>query len=156
MRCAWSEVSIQYKDDQGYNFMNNENFDQVLLQDAMIDSWFSLKERNGCRNPLSCWKWGLPMSVTFAYVYGGSRLYRTGWKGQHSHECSETCQIGNRAEISAAFVNEGDKIKIDTQLKVVYWTGRNLIRMDLKEIQELIKTMGNQPQRIETKARYLS
>jgi elongation factor P len=38
VRVERKEYQFLYKDDQGYNFMDNETFEQVAVQEAMVDA----------------------------------------------------------------------------------------------------------------------
>ena len=119
----WDEVRMErrnyqflYKDDQGYNFMNNENFDQVLLQEAMIEGTEFLKEGMDVEilfhaeneTPMSV---TLPMFMVLEVVYT-----EPGEKGNTATNALKPAKLETGAEIKVPlFVNEGDKIKIDTQ-----------------------------------------
>lgn len=116
VRMERRKYQFLYKDDQGYNFMNNENYDQVLIQDGMIDGIEFLKEGMDVEilfhaeneTPLSV---SLPPFMILEVVYT-----EPGIKGDTATNALKPAKLETGAEIKVPlFVNEGDKIKIDTQ-----------------------------------------
>lgn len=63
-----------YKDDNGYNFMNNETFEQISIEEEMIDNYQFMKEGQGVEimvhadteTPLTC---ELPAFVELEITY---------------------------------------------------------------------------------------
>ncbi|MDZ4708368.1 MAG: elongation factor P [Saprospiraceae bacterium] len=116
VRMERRKYQFLYKDDQGYNFMNNENYDQVLLQETMIDGTEFLKEGMDVEilfhaeneTPLSV---TLPMHMILEVVYT-----EPGVRGDTATNTLKPARLETGAEIKVPlFVNEGDKIKVDTQ-----------------------------------------
>ncbi len=116
VRMERRKYQFLYKDDQGYNFMNNENYDQVLIQDTMIDGTEFLKEGMDVEilfhaekeTPLSV---SLPMHMILVVTYT-----EPGVRGDTATNALKIAKLETGAEIKVPlFVNEGDKIKVDTQ-----------------------------------------
>ncbi|MBC7885510.1 MAG: elongation factor P [Saprospiraceae bacterium] len=116
VRMERRKYQFLYQDDQGYNFMNNENYDQVLLQATMIDGTEFLKEGMDVEilfhaeneTPLSV---TLPMHMVLEVVYT-----EPGVRGDTATNALKSAKLETGAEIKVPlFVNEGDKIKVDTQ-----------------------------------------
>lgn len=116
VRMERRKYQFLYKDDQGYNFMNNENYDQVLLQDTMIDGTEFLKEGMDVEILFHAEKElaltvSLPMHMVLEVVYT-----EPGVRGDTATNALKPARLETGAEIKVPlFVNEGDKIKVDTQ-----------------------------------------
>lgn len=105
-----------YKDDMGYNFMNNETYDQITLQEALINNPPLLKEGENCEIlfhaekelALTC---ELPQHVIMEVTYS-----EPGVRGDTATNASKPAELETGAKINVPlFVNQGDKIKIDTK-----------------------------------------
>jgi len=106
-----------YKDDMGYHFMNAETFEQVPIDEALIDNKGLLSDgmevevvyHADTETPLLV---NLPMNVTFEITYT-----EPGVRGDTSSTNSlKPATIETGATIMVPlFVNTGDKIKIDTR-----------------------------------------
>lgn len=105
-----------YKDETGYNFMNQETFDQVTLDENMVDGKEFFKEGQEIdilfhaetEKPLFC---ELPphiiLEVTFA---------EPGVKGNTATNAFKNATVETGATIQVPmFVETGDVIKIDTR-----------------------------------------
>lgn len=106
-----------YKDDMGYIFMNNETFDQVTIQEDIINAADLLKEGQNVEivyhadteTPLSC---ELPPFVEMEITYT-----EPGVRGDTSSTSSlkpATVETGATINVPL-FINNGEKIKIDTR-----------------------------------------
>lgn len=104
-----------YKDDQGFHFMNNETYDQVMIQEKLIDNPQFLKEGATIEilydaekdNPLSI---ELPQYEIFEIMQTDP-----GAKGNTATNVTKPARIETGAEIKVPiFINEGDKVKIET------------------------------------------
>ncbi|MFV0345995.1 MAG: elongation factor P [Bacteroidales bacterium] len=105
-----------YKDDAGYNFMNTETFEQILLEEGMIDNQSLLKEGLICdlilhaetETPLNLeMPANVEMEVTFAEPSEkGNTASSTALK-QATVETGATIMV-------PLFINTGDTIKVDT------------------------------------------
>ncbi len=105
-----------YNDDSGYHFMNTENYEQTFLPKEMINAPQFLKEGNSVdimfhadeERALSC---DLPPFVEMEITYT-----EPGIKGDTATNTTKPAKIETGAEIKVPlFINEGDKVKIDTR-----------------------------------------
>ena len=104
-----------YKDESGYHFMNNETYDQVFLQEEMIDNAKFLKEGaqieilydTDNESPLTI---ELPQYEIFEITQTDP-----GAKGNTATNATKPAIIESGAEIKVPiFINEGDKVRIET------------------------------------------
>jgi elongation factor P len=102
-----------YKDDSGYNFMDNETFEQIVVQEAMIDAPKFLKDGqevsvaiNGeTDQPMSV---ELPDKLVLRVTYS-----EPGAKGDTATRTLKPATVETGATINVPlFVNEGDLIRI--------------------------------------------
>lgn len=105
-----------YQDDLGYIFMNQENFEQITLDDKLVDNPGLLKEgmeveiliHAETENPLIC---ELPQFVEMEITYT-----EPGIKGDTATNTLKPATIETGAEIRVPlFIDNGDFIKIDTR-----------------------------------------
>jgi len=104
-----------YKDDQGYHFMNNDDYNQIFLEEAIIDSPGLLKDGQNVtivfnaedESPLTC---DLPAHVILEVT-----ATEPGIKGNTATNATKPATLETGAIINVPlFINENDKIKIDT------------------------------------------
>jgi elongation factor P len=105
-----------YNDETGFHFMNNDDFEQVSLDAAMINNTELLKEGQDVdilfhaetEMPLIC---ELPVNVILEVTYA-----EPGVKGDTATNVTKqaTVETGTRINVPL-FVNVGDKIKVDTE-----------------------------------------
>jgi len=89
-----------YKDDSGYNFMHAETFEQIPIEESIINAPQYLKEGQAVEivvhadteTPLSC---ELPPFVEMLITYS-----EPGAKGQYRYKRNERCNCGNRSNCS--------------------------------------------------------
>jgi elongation factor P len=105
-----------YKDDQGYHFMNNETYDQVAIQETMIDHPEFLKEGGEVdilyhaaeEMPLVL---EMPSNIVFEVTYT-----EPGVRGDTATNALKKATIETGASVKVPlFINEGDLVKIDTK-----------------------------------------
>jgi elongation factor P len=106
-----------YKDESGYIFMHNETYEQILIEESIIESADLLKEGQeveivfhaDTETPLSC---ELPPFIEMEVTYT-----EPGLKGDTaSSSASKQATVETGAIIHVPlFVNTGDRIKIDTR-----------------------------------------
>lgn len=105
-----------YKDDTGYHFMHEENYEQLQLEEELINAPHLLKENQGVEvlfhadteTPLNC---ELPAYVELVITYT-----EPGVKGDTATNTLKPATLETGAEINVPlFLNEGDKIKVDTR-----------------------------------------
>ena len=104
-----------YKDDMGYHFMDNNTYEQVPIQEAMINNPTLLKEGQDVEivyhaeteTALSC---ELPQFVELEVAYT-----EPGVKGDTATNTLKPAKLETGAEINIPlFISTGEKIKIDT------------------------------------------
>jgi elongation factor P len=105
-----------YEDEDGLNFMNNEDFEQIVLNKKLIDRPDLIKEGmevdmlyHGGTNQLLTLE--LPQTVIMKITYT-----EPGLKGDTATNAFKPATVETGAEVRVPlFINEGDLIKIDTQ-----------------------------------------
>ena len=108
-----------YKDDIGYHFMHLETYDQIILEETMIESKDLLKDGQeveimyhaDTETPLTC---DMPPFVVMEVTYT-----EPGVKGDTSSSTAlkpATIETGVTINVPI-FINEGEKIKVDTRTK---------------------------------------
>ena len=102
-----------YKDDNGYNFMDNETFEQIVVQEAMIDAPKFLKDGQEVQvsingetdQPMSV---ELPDKLVLRVTYS-----EPGAKGDTATRTLKPATVETGATINVPlFVNEGDLIRV--------------------------------------------
>lgn len=115
VRVERRKFQFLYKDDMGYHFMNNEDFEQIALQESMIEHPEYLKEgleveilfQASNDLPLSL---DLPAQIIAEVVYT-----EPGLRGDTATNTLKPAKIDTGAEVRVPlFINLGDKIKVDT------------------------------------------
>lgn len=110
-----------YKDDTGYNFMNNQTFEQVNIAEELISAPDLLKEGQEAEimfhadteMPLSC---ELPPFVELEVVYS-----EPGVKGDTATNTLKPAKVETGATIHVPlFINTGEKIRVDTRTHSYY------------------------------------
>ncbi len=105
-----------YKDDMGYYFMNSENFEQVTIPEDIITAAQFLKEGQeveilfhaDTETPLTC---DMPAYVVLTITYT-----EPGEKGNTATNAMKEATVETGAIVKVPlFVNEGEKIKVDTR-----------------------------------------
>ncbi|MDP4187188.1 MAG: elongation factor P [Bacteroidota bacterium] len=108
-----------YKDDNGFNFMHTETFEQITINPDMIENSDLMKEGQKVEvvyhvdtdTPLTC---ELPPFVVLEITYS-----EPGIKGDTSSTTamkSATLETGTSINVPL-FINQGDKIKVDTRTR---------------------------------------
>lgn len=104
-----------YKDDFGLNFMNSETFEQVSIPEALIENADFLNDgmevealyNSATNDILTC---ELPNYVVLEVTYS-----EPGVKGDTATNATKPATLETGAIVNVPlFINEGDKIKIDT------------------------------------------
>lgn len=105
-----------YKDENGYNFMHSETFDQVSIEESIISAPQFLKEGQGVEimfhaeteTPLSC---DLPAFVELTITYT-----EPGLKGDTATNTLKQATVDTGATVFVPlFIGEGERIKVDTR-----------------------------------------
>lgn len=115
IRVERRQYQYLYKEDDTYHFMNNETFDQVGINENLINNPSLLSEGLVCdiafnadtETPLTC---ELPATVVLEVTYT-----EHGLKGDTANNALKPATVETGAQIKVPlFVNLGDKIKINT------------------------------------------
>jgi elongation factor P len=115
IRVERRKYQFLYKDDNGYNFMNMETFEQINLPEVLINAPQFLKEGDEVEitfhaeeeTPLTC---ELPNSVVLEVTYT-----EPGVKGDTATNALKPATVETGAEVRVPlFINQGDKIKVNT------------------------------------------
>ncbi|HLN53124.1 MAG TPA: elongation factor P [Lentimicrobium sp.] len=105
-----------YKDDNGYNFMHSETFDQVSIEEALITAPQFLKEGQAVEimfhaeteTPLTC---DLPPFVELTVTYT-----EPGLRGDTATNTLKQATVDTGAIVNVPlFINEGERIRVDTR-----------------------------------------
>jgi len=105
-----------YKDASGYNFMHSETFEQVMIEEVLINAPQFLKEGQAVEilfhadteTPLVC---ELPAFVVLEITYA-----EPGVKGDTATNTLRPATLETGATVNIPlFVNSGEKIKVDTR-----------------------------------------
>ncbi len=116
VRVERRKYQFLYKDDTGYHFMNQSDYEQIFVNENIIDAPQFLKEGEVVEIlfhaeeelPLTC---ELPASVIMEITYT-----EPGIKGDTATNTLKPATVETGAEVKVPlFINTGDKIKIDTR-----------------------------------------
>lgn len=118
VRVERRKFQYSYKDDMGLQFMNTETWEQVGIEEKLIENNDLLKEgeiveilvRADDDSILTC---DLPSNVALEVVYT-----EPGLKGDTATNATKPAKLETGAEVKVPlFINEGDKIKVDTKTR---------------------------------------
>jgi len=105
-----------YKDDMGYNFMNNETFEQISIPGEQIEGVAFLKEGDTIDVQVhaeteTVLTAELPQNVVLEVIYT-----EPGLKGDTATNTLKPAKVETGAEVRVPlFINEGEKIKVNTR-----------------------------------------
>ena len=105
-----------YNDEAGYHFMDNETYDQVALNEAMIERPNLLKE-GGEMEILFHAEKNIPLTAEMpANIILEVTYTEPGVRGDTATNVTKPATVETGAEVKVpVFINQGDKIKIDTK-----------------------------------------
>ncbi len=115
VRVETRSYQFLYAEGQTYHFMNTDDYNQITLQESSLDAPQLLKEgevvtilfNTEDSMPLSV---DMPASVVLEVTYT-----EPGVKGNTATNATKPAKVETGAEVNVPlFINEGDKIKIDT------------------------------------------
>ena len=115
VRVETRKYQYLYSEDSGFHFMNTDTFEQIFLEKTMVGGHEFMKEGQIVEvvfdadeeNPLTC---DLPSSVVLEITYT-----EPGEKGNTATNATKPATLETGANVNVPlFINEGDKIKIDT------------------------------------------
>jgi elongation factor P len=107
-----------YKDDFGFHFMNSDTYEQVMVEESMIENADLIKDGQTAdilfhaetEEALTC---ELPAYVELEITYT-----EPGIKGDTATNATKPATLETGAEIQVPlFINLGDKIKVDTRTR---------------------------------------
>lgn len=118
VRVERRQCQFLYKDEMGYNFMNSETYDQLVIDENMIENPDLMKEglmvdvlfQESNDLVLSV---DLPQTVVLEVTYT-----ETGLKGDTATNATKPATVETGAEVRVPlFINTGDKIKLNTETR---------------------------------------
>ncbi len=115
VRVERKKFQFLYKDDSGFNFMDNETYDQINLQESLIDNSQFLKEGENIEVLFHADK-NLPLTVDLPqYVKLKITYTEPGEKGNTANNATKPATVESGGTVKVPlFVNEGDTIKVET------------------------------------------
>lgn len=105
-----------YKDDMGYHFMDNETYEQIMIEESLMDNPQLLKEGTSLDVLFHAAK-NLPLTTEMPQYLEMQITYtEPGVKGDTATNATKPATIETGAEVRVPlFINEGDWIKINSQ-----------------------------------------
>jgi elongation factor P len=116
VRVERKDYQFLYKDDSGYNFMDTETFEQVALQENMVDAPQFLKDgqevtlmiNTETETPMGV---ELPDKIVLKVIYS-----EPGMKGDTATRTLKPAKVETGATVNVPlFVNEGELIRVNTK-----------------------------------------
>ena len=116
VRVERKEFQYLYKDETGYNFMNNETFEQISVQENVIDAPQFLKDgqevsvliNTETESPMSV---ELPDKIVMRVTYS-----EPGMRGDTATRTLKPATVETGATVMVPlFVNEGELIRVNTK-----------------------------------------
>jgi len=105
-----------YKDDMGYNFMNNETFEQVSIAKDNITGVDFLKEGDTAEVIIHAESETILFAELPAHVVLTITYTEPGIKGDTATNATKPATVETGATIRVPlFINEGEKIRVDTR-----------------------------------------
>lgn len=116
VRVERKDFQFLYKDDTGYSFMNNETFEQITVQEGLIDAPQFLKDGAEVSVLINT-ETELPMTVELPDKIVMLVTYsEPGMKGDTATRTLKAATIETGATVMVPlFVNEGELIRINTK-----------------------------------------
>lgn len=115
IRVERRKFQFLYKDDMGYHFMDNETYEQTMMEERLIDNPGYLKEGDTVEILFHADK-EIPLQLEQPqYVVMEITYTEPGVKGDTATNTLKPATIETGAEIKVPlFVNVGDKVRIET------------------------------------------
>jgi len=116
VRVERKDYQFLYKDDMGYNFMDNETFEQVIVNESLVDAPQFLKDGQEVTILFNT-ETELPMSVELPDKIVTRITYsEPGMRGDTATRTLKAATIETGATVMVPlFVNEGDVIRVNTK-----------------------------------------
>ena len=105
-----------YRDDMGYNFMNTETFEQIPIAEEQIDGVKFLKEGDVVEVQIHAVSGTILTAEMPTHVVLQVTYTEPGIRGDTATNTLKPATVETGAEVRVPlFINEGEKIKIDTR-----------------------------------------
>lgn len=116
VRVERKNYQFLYKDDTGYNFMDNETFEQIAVQEELVDAPQFLKDGQEVSVLINT-ETELPMSIELPDKIVMKVTYsEPGVKGDTATRTLKPATVETGAVVNVPlFVNEGEMIRINTK-----------------------------------------
>ncbi len=116
VRVERRKFQFLYEDEMGFHFMDNETYDQITLDSAMVDHPKLMKEGIEVEILFHSEK-DVPLTMEMPqYIVLEVTYSEPGLKGDTATNAMKPAKVETGAEIRVPlFINEGDKVKIDTR-----------------------------------------
>jgi elongation factor P len=116
VRVERKDYQFLYKDDAGYNFMDNETFEQIAVQEALVDAPQFLKDGQEV-SVLVNTEIDAPMSVELPDKIVVKVTYsEPGVRGDTATRTLKPATVETGATVMVPlFVNEGEMIRVNTK-----------------------------------------
>jgi elongation factor P len=116
VRVERRKYQFLYQDEMGYNFMDNETYDQVSIKEAMLERPDLLKEGMDIEILFHAEK-DLPLTADLPpHIILEITDAEPGVRGDTATNVTKNATVETGANIKVPiFINVGDKIKIDTR-----------------------------------------
>ena len=116
IRVETRKYQFLYKEGESYHFMNTEDYEQISLEENILDNPGLMKEGEIVTISINT-EDGMPLSVDMpASVILEVTHTEPGVKGNTATNATKPATVETGARINVPlFINEGDKIKVDTK-----------------------------------------
>jgi elongation factor P len=116
VRVERKDYQFLYKDDTGYNFMDTETFEQIAVQEALVDAPQFLKDGQEV-SVLMNTETELPMSIELPEKIVVKVTYsEPGMRGDTATRTLKPATVETGATVMVPlFVNEGELIRVNTK-----------------------------------------
>ena len=116
VRVERRDYQFLYKDDTGYNFMDTETFEQIAMQENLVDAPQFLKDGQGVTVLMNT-ETEIPMGVELPDKIVLKVTYsEPGMKGDTATRTLKPAKVETGASVNVPlFVNEGELIRVNTK-----------------------------------------
>jgi len=116
VRVETQKFQFLYKDGESYHFMNTEDYSQIHLQENAVDAPELMKEGEIVTILINA-EDGLPLSMELpTHVILEVTHTEPGVRGNTATNATKPATVETGAQVNVPlFINEGDKIRIDTE-----------------------------------------
>ncbi len=115
VRIERRKFQFLYSDESGYHFMNEETYDQVTIQEEMMDQPKLIKEGEKVEMLYHSEK-EIPLTIELPkYVDLRVEYTEPGLKGDTATNANKPARLETGAEVRVPlFINEGDLVRVET------------------------------------------